>query len=66
MVIKLARQSNKYIVKMRDGSDVMLTASRISEAQNIARKMGEAMTVQRVFKNATRICQNVGGKVHSV
>lgn len=62
----MAKQNNKYIVKMRNGSDVMLTASRISEAQNIARKMGEAMTVQRVFKNATRICQNVGGKVHSV
>ena len=62
----MAKQKNKYIVKMRDGSDVMLTASRMSEAQNIARKMGEAMTVQRVFKNATRICQNVGGKVHSV
>ena len=61
-----ARQNNKYIVKMRNGSDVMLTASRLSEAQNIARKMGEAMTVQRVFKNATRICQNVGGKVHSL
>ena len=60
------KQNNKYIVKMRDGSDVMLTASRMSEAQNIARKMGEAMTVQRVFKNATRICQNVRGKVHSV
>ena len=62
----MAKQNNKYIVKMRNGSDVMLTASRISEAQNIARKMGEAMTVQRVFKNATRICQNAGGKVHSV
>ena len=61
-----ARQNNKYIVKMRDGSDVMLTASRLSEAQNIARRMGEAMTVQRVFKNATRVCQNVGGKVHSL
>lgn len=62
----MARQSNKYIVKMRDGSDVMLTASKLSEAHNIARKMGEAMTVQRVFKNATRICQNVRGKAHSV
>ena len=41
----MAKQKNKYIVKMRDGSDVMLTASRMSEAQNIARKMGEAMTV---------------------
>lgn len=60
------KQNNKYIVTMRDGSDVLLTASRISEAQNIARRMGEAMTVQRVFKNATRICQNVGGKVHSI
>lgn len=60
------KQNNKYIVGMRDGSDVMVTASRMSEAQNIARRMGEAMTVQRVFKNTTRICQNVGGKVHSV
>ena len=59
-------QNNKYIVTMRDGSEVMLTASRLSEAHNIARKMGEAMTVQRVFKSATRVCQNVGGKVHSI
>ena len=62
----MARQNNKYIIGMRDGSTTMLTASKISEAQKIARKMGEAMTVQRVFKNATRVCQNVGGKVHSV
>lgn len=60
------KQNNKYIIEMRDGTNVMIIASRISEAQNIAKKMGEAMTVQRVFKNATRICQNVGGKVHSV
>ena len=59
-------QNNKYIVTMRDGSEVMLTASRLSEAHNLARKMGEAMTVQRIFKNAPRIVQNAGGKIHSV
>lgn len=56
----MAKQNNCYIVGMRDGSTIMLSASKLSEAQNIARRMGEAMTVQRVFKNE----ESVSGRVH--
>lgn len=62
----MAKQSNKYIVKMSDGTDIMICGSNLKEVSKKARKMEEAMTVQRVFKNATRICQNVRGKAHSV
>ena len=62
----MARQNNKYIIKFEDGTEQTIRASRMSEAQNLARKMEGANTVQRVFKNAPRVCHNVRGKVHSV
>ena len=62
----MARQNNKYIIKFEDGTEQTIRASRMSEAQNLARKMEGANSVQRVFKNAPRICHNVRGKVHSV
>ena len=60
------KQNNKYLIGFRDGSSVMLTASHMNEAKNTARRMGEAMTVQRVYKHSTQICQNVRGKMHSI
>ena len=62
----MPRQNNKYIIKFEDGTEQTIRASRMSEAQNLARKMERANTIQRVFKNAPRICHNVRGKVHSV
>ena len=62
----MARQNNKYIIKFEDGTEQTIRASRMSEAQNLARKMEGANSVQRIFKNAPRICHNVRGKVHSV
>lgn len=62
----MSRQNNKYIIKFEDGTEQTIRASRMSEAQNLARKMEGANTVQRVFKNAPRICHNVRGKMHSV
>ena len=62
----MPRQNNKYIIKFEDGTEQTIRASRMSEAQNLARKMEGANSVQRVFKNTPRICHNVRGKVHSV
>ena len=62
----MPRQNNKYIIKFEDGTEQTIRASRMSEAQNLARKMEGANTVQRVFKNAPQVCHNVRGKVHSV
>ena len=62
----MARQNNKYIVKFENGTEQTIRASRMSEAHNLARKMEGANSVQRVFKNAPRVCHNVRGKVHSI
>ena len=62
----MPRQNNKYIIKFEDGTEQTIRASRMSEVQILARKMEGANTVQRVFKNASRVCHNVRGKVHSV
>ena len=58
--------NNQYLVKFEDGPEQTVRASRMSEAQNLARKMEGADTIQRVFKNVPRICHNVKGKMHSV
>ena len=62
----MPKQNNKYIIKFENGTEQTIRASRMSEAQNLARKMEGADTIQRVFKNAPRICHNVKGKMHSV
>ena len=60
------KQNNKYVIQMKDGFDVILTASKLSEAYNIAKRIDGAITVQRVFKNATEKCQSVNNKVYSI
>ena len=60
------KQNNKYIIKMKDGFDVILTASKLSEAYNIAKRIDGAITIQRVFKNTTEMCQSVNNKVYSI
>lgn len=60
-------QNNKYVVSMRDGSEVIITASRLNEAHNLAKRLnGDAMTVQRIFKNSVRNVQNATGKSYAI
>lgn len=63
-----AKQKNLYMATLSNGIEVTVTASKMSEAQNIIRRLegGQPATVQRIFKNSTRVCHNVKGKTHSV
>lgn len=55
------KQKNKYLIDFQNGSTITLTASHINEAKNLARRMGEAVSVQRVYKSQAKVC-----KVHTI
>ena len=55
------KQNNKYLIGFQNGSAITLTAPHINEAKNLARRMGEAVSIQRVYKSQTRDC-----KVHTI
>ena len=55
------KQKNKYLIDFQNGSTITLTASLINEAKNLAMRMGEAVSVQRVYKSQTKVC-----KVHTI
>jgi hypothetical protein len=63
----MPRQKNVYILNLKNGGEARAVCSTLDEAKLVARHHPEeVLSVQRVYKNAPRICHNVRGKVHSV
>lgn len=63
----MPKQKNLYILNLKNGGEARAVCSTLDEAKLVARHHPEeVLSVQRVYKNSSRIVQNVRGKAHGV